>query len=444
VELPLAYRFDPSADDDGVTISVPLVVVAQIDPGELDWTIPGLLQEKIAALLHELPRHLRRDLGPVPDLARRLAERLVPFQGPMIPALARALADESCVEVPEDAFRPDAVPPYLRFTCRLMGDDGKAIAQGRDVASLWSEHGARARAAWTEGGAGSQWERKGLKAWDFGDLPSVVTRRVSGMTVRAHPSLVDRGATVDLVLLASAAAAEAATRAGTRRLLANVLSGRLSAFSPRVPGPFPLPSGEPPSRAQQEAFRARAMLRVVEHAFDLDGGAALPRSKREFDALVARGAPRIESSFRVVAELVQGVCRELESTLRALRSASKHPTAKGAIAEIRAQLERLFPEDLIAWIPFERLQHVPRYVRAAQARLERAIADPRKDAEKLSRIQPAWTAFLAKESTARDRAAALALRWSFEELRVAVFAPELKTAIAVSPATLSAEVASLR
>jgi ATP-dependent helicase HrpA len=135
---------------------------------------------------------------------------------------------------------------------------------------------------------------------------------------------------------------------------------------------------------------------------------------------------------------------ELDATLKALRSAAKHPGARGAIAEIAAQLEVLFPPDLMAWVPVGRLEHFPRYLRAVQARLGRAIADPRKDSEKLAQVAPLWAAFVAKETTARDRETATALRWSFEELRVAVFAPELKTAGPVSVSKLAADVAALR
>jgi ATP-dependent helicase HrpA len=135
---------------------------------------------------------------------------------------------------------------------------------------------------------------------------------------------------------------------------------------------------------------------------------------------------------------------ELDATLQALKSATKHPGAKAAIAEIRGQLEVLFPPDLLAWVPLARLEHFPRYLRATQARLGRAIADPRKDSEKLAQVAPLWATFVAKEKSARDRETAGILRWSFEELRVAVFAPELKTPAPVSVAKLAAEVAALR
>src|SRR5450432_3361070 len=113
VEIPLSYRFDPSAEDDGITLSLPLPLLLQLQSGELDWTIPGWHEQKITALLSELPRALRRDLGSIPDLAAALARKLVPFQSPMLPALSRAVSQAAGLEVPEEAFRLDAVPPYM-------------------------------------------------------------------------------------------------------------------------------------------------------------------------------------------------------------------------------------------------------------------------------------------------------------------------------------------
>jgi ATP-dependent helicase HrpA len=446
VRLPLTYRFDPSADDDGVTVTVPLALLPQIDPGELDWTIPAWHKEKIALLLQELPKSVRRELGSIPELSLVLSERLASFCGPMIPALSAAVGEACGVDVREASFRPDAVPPYLRLTCRIVGEGGQIVAQGREIADLWKHHGARAREVWKLSAPFAQWERAGLTSWDFGDLPPFVVRHVAGVEVRTYPALVDRGTSVDLALLESSVAAETATRAGVRRLLTltGAARGVVSAIAPRLPPPLARPNGSLLSRSEQDAFRTMLLARIIDDAFGLEKDAPLPRTRRAFEELVRANAPRIDTTFRLYADAFSRVSSELDSTLRALRSAAKHPGAKTAIAEIRAHLEELLPVDLLASAPMLRLVHVPRYLRAARARLERAIPDPRKDAEKLAAIAPLWDAFLAKHATARDREAAESLRWSFEELRVAVFAPELKTAGTVSIAKVTAAVVALR
>lgn len=443
VTLPLAYLFAPSADDDGITITIPLVLLPQIQPGELDWTIPAWQKDKIAALLHSLPRPLRRELGSIPELAKTLASQLTPFRELMVPALAAAVEEACGVNVPLTAFCPDEVAAHLRFTCRLVDEAGKVVDQGKDIVDLWTRHGARARAAWKETAPSPIWERAGLRTWDFAELPAFVERHVSGTRVRNYPALVDRGRAVDLTLLESPAAAEVATRAGVRRLLTLAAQATLSAVTPRLPAAFARSNGAAPSREETEAFRALVLQRIVDDAFRLGEGARLPRTKAAFDALLGEGTHRVDALHRRIAQAVTRASSELDGTLAALRSAEKHPGARAAIVEIRAQLVQLFPADLLAWVPLGHLEHFPRYLRAAQTRLGRAIADPRKDAEKLAPIVPLWATFLAKQAGARDRESAEALRWAFEELRVAVFAPELKTPEPTSMARLKAAVAEL-
>jgi len=442
--IPVSYRFDPSADDDGITLSVPLPLLLQLDPGELDWTIPGWHAQKIMALLAELPRALRRELGSITELSQKVAAQLQPFQGPLLPALSRVASAESGVELPESAFRLEALPPYLRLTCRVIGEGGRTVAQSRDVAELIVQHGGRAREALRRASPPAQWQRSGITSWDFGELPAFIVRRVHGAELRSYPALIDRVKSLDLSLLETERAAEMATRLGIRRLFALAAHSPLSVFAKRCPPPFALRATFLVPRAEVEAFRESFLLRVVEEAFGCVEGAALPRSKAAFDAQLAAGTPRIAPAFKALERACLAAAAELQATLRALESAAKHPSATLASAEIRAQLEQLFTHDLIETVPLARLEQFPRYLRAVQARLTRAISDPRKDADKLAPFAPLWAAFLARQSKLGDRTSAVALRWAFEELRVAIFAPELRPAAPVSVASLTQALAQLR
>jgi ATP-dependent helicase HrpA len=443
VELPVTYRFEPSAEDDGITLSVPLILLPQLEHGSLDWTIPGWHEEKLAALCDELPRALRRDLGDVRALARAIAPKLRPFSGAMIPALARAIREETDVVVPEEAFRTDVVAPYLRLTCKVLDVDGNVVAQSRDVGALLERFGARARAVLNTKAPASSWEREGITSWDFEELPPFVLRRVANHEVRSYPTLVDRGSSVAIELAESEGAAAAAMRAGVRRLVMIAVRPALSAITPRLPAAFARPNGAPTSRAETEAFRAMLTARIVDAAFRLEDQ-ALPRTKSEFDALVTAGRPRVDPAFQVFSEALRPIATELDKTVKALASAKKHPSGRLAVDDIQAQLEELLLPGWLDGIPFGRLEHLPRYLRAAQARLQRAIADPRKDADKHAPFAPLWKSFLAKRGAARDEEAKAVLRWSFEELRVAIFAPELRTPVPVSVAKVAAALSALR
>jgi ATP-dependent helicase HrpA len=325
-----------------------------------------------------------------------------------------------------------------------VGEDGRAIAVSKDLNALWKEHGRRAREAWQLAVPAPRWERTRITSWDFGDLEPFVTRRVAGTEFRAYPAIVDRQTSVDLTLMETASAAEVATFAGVRRLLALAASGTLSAIEPRIPPAFAHADGSAPSRAENDAFRAIVSARIVDDAFRLGVDGPVARTKRQFEEVLTAGRPRVDASFGRFAQAITRASTELEATLRALRSASKHPTAKNAIVDIRAHLGMLFPRDLLEWVLPVRLDHFPRYLRAVQARLGRAIADPRKDSEKWAPVAPLWAVFVERHGAVRDREAARDLQWSFEELRVAIFAPELKTPVPVSVERVRAELAALR
>jgi ATP-dependent helicase HrpA len=444
VEIPLSYRFDPSAENDGITLSLPLPLLLQLEPGELDWTIPGWHEQKITALLSELPRALRRELGSIPALAAAVAAQLRPFQGPLLPALSRVASQISGSDLPEEAFRLDAVPPYMRLTCRLVGEGGRTVAESRDVAALFRQYGSEARAAFARSAPAAHWQRTGVTQWDFGELPEFVVRRVGGVELRSYPALIDRQKSVDLSLLESARAAEAATRRGVRRLLALAAKNPLSVYGKQVPAPFARRSGFLASRAEIEAQREIFLERVVEEAFECSDAALIPRNRAAFEGILAAGVPRIAAAFKRIERAVALAAAELQTTLRALDGAAKHPSGTAASAEIRTQVELLFPENALATVALGRLEHYPRYLRAAQARLIRAVSDPRKDADKLAPFAPLWLAFLNKHSLAADREAAHSLRWSFEELRVAIFAPELKPALPVTLASVQLALSTLR
>ena len=455
-DITATYKFDPSADDDGVTLTVPFVLLPQLDPGELEWTIPGWQVDKIIALLQDLPKATRKeiaDLGTMVDVARTLAKELTPFSGSMVAALAKTLSARTDARITPDLLRPDIVQNYLRFYYRVLGENGSVVAEGRDLGALQERFGSRARAALKSAEppaatATRSWERTGIVAWDFGTLPPFLVRRVANVDIRTYPAIVDQGKAVDLTLLESAPAAEEATRKGVRRLYMLAARRELSAIAPRLPRALtpPPPNTSLLTRAFNEAFQVRLLARIVDAAFGLEGDLPSPRTKEAFEAQLRAGLPKIDGLFRVFTSILSIVSLELDKTLEALRAASKHPSGRAAITEIGAQVAALVPEDLIAWIPLSRLEHYPRYLKAAQTRLSRAVIDPPKDAEKLAPIAALWTSFQnaqIKKKASLEAAQVREIRWLFEELRVATFAQELKTPVPVSVKRIAERIAAL-
>jgi ATP-dependent helicase HrpA len=266
---------------------------------------------------------------------------------------------------------------------------------------------------------------------------------VQGTELRSYPALVDRGSNVDLVLLESQSAAERASRAGIERLLRLLAQKPLAALSKRRPPPFPRGDGVPNARTAVEAFHEQLEGRVLREAFGLQGSAPLPRTQTAFLALGGFGLPRIDVAFDRLAKAIAGASAALDQTYRALKASASQPSGTHAARDLRGQLEALFPPDLLDTLELERLEQLPRYLKAAQQRLARAIVDPRKDAEKNAPLAPLWQQFVERRPQLRDSVGAARWRWAFEELRVAVFAPELRAASAPSVANLAAALSAL-
>lgn len=433
VSLPLRYLFDPTQDNDGVTVSVPLALVPRLDAAVFEWTIPAWHETKTYELLLRLPKGVQRTLGVSPELVRTLAQRMLPFQGSIVTALERAVRDVTGVSLPDRSVRPDLLPGYLRFTVEIVGKDDKVLAQGRDVAALFESFGAKAREVLTEHEPTSSWRRTTVRAWDFGALPMSVTEVVLGKAVKVYPALRDLGDGVELCVMPTPEEAESVSQRGVRRLVA-LANERLATtlaknnlgrdFDPLSADMSPLG----PSKTQKEAFARVVLDCAINEVVRLE---RVPRSVHEFTELVRRYNPQLEKAMPQVLGAVKAINVELRETRAALVAASKQPSGAKAVRDMQAQLTALFPSDLLQHTSVAQLLHVPRYLKGIRVRLGRALADPRKDAAKHEPFAVVWQLFLTRKDTMppheRER-----LRWAFEELRIALFAPELKPAFAVS------------
>ncbi len=456
--LPLRYVFDPARDDDGITVTLPLVLVPQIRAGELDGTVPGALREKVYTLLRDLSKGIQRDLkaaysaeaDPLYALATAVARRIAPLTQsgkpiaePFLPALSAAIEIEADVHVPPSAFRLEFLPPFQRLLLRIVDGKGKVVGEGRDADALLERFGMEARAAFRAAAPVVPQAKAGLTAWTFGDLLPHVVRQVGGATVRSYPALVDRETSVEFALLEAGDAAELATRGGVRRLVLIAHRLQISSISARLPRPLTVRTGLLP-KSFEDAARRALLHRIVDEAYRLDDG-PIPRNKTDFDALLNAGIGRLQSVFQQWHAAIGAAALELTKALTAMQSAAKHPGAKLALGDLHEQLTRMLPEDLYAHVPFAVLQQFPRYFRAMPLRLGRAITDPRKDSAKLEPLTPALAAFVKKRAASKTPNALAwhALRWDLEELRVAIFAPELKNPYPVSLAKWTAALAAL-
>ncbi|MEO8700943.1 MAG: ATP-dependent RNA helicase HrpA [Kofleriaceae bacterium] len=410
--LPLAYRFDPGADDDGITVSVPLAMLPQLDPEVLMWTIPGWHQTKLRELLDTLPKATRKALMPLDELAHKLASELRPFDGAMLPAVERAIHLHTGERIARDAWDLRALPAYLSLSFRIVDERDKMIAEGRDLGELQRALGRRATELWSRAPR-AQHERTGVKTWDFEALPATVTLDVGGRKLLAYPALVDAEHSIDVRLLESPAAAVAASRAGLRRLF--LLNSGTSIGKLETPLP-----------ASLAQVKRAIVLRALDEAFRTD---ELPVSRAAFADRLRDGRTQLPDALGQLVRLAVELYGELASVRAAMKPLVSRPgVTRAAIEDIQSQLDHLVPADLMQTTAPARLGHITRYLKAITVRLQRLSHDPQKDQQKAAQVAPFWQRYQQLPESS-DRAE---LGWLLEEFRVQTFAPELKTAVPIS------------
>ena len=432
--LPLTYRFEPGEDDDGITATVPLALLPQLDPAVLAWTIPGWHEAKLSALLESLPKALRKALAPLDDLARGLAAQLRPFEGAMLPALERAIHERTGERVPRDAWDLASLPAYLTLSFRVVDERDKVVGHGRDLVELQRALGHRAKELWATAPR-ERYERSGLKAWDLDALPAQVALDVGGRRLLAYPALVDAETAVDVRLLESPAAAAEATREGLRRLFLLQLGTTLGKLEAQLPGS--LAQGALVAAGASLTPRRQIVLRTLDEAFRLTDPELVPRNKAAFQDRLAEGRGELPVVLAQLGLVAVELAAELDKVRAALKAlAGKPGVARAVVDDIQGQLSHLAPPDLMRATPIARLGHITRYLKAIQVRLQRQSHDPQKDQQKAAQVAPFWQSYLTRRDELRTKGRPLAelaeLGWLIEEFRVQTFAPELKTAVPVS------------
>jgi ATP-dependent helicase HrpA len=428
----LRYRFDPGHEDDGVSALIPLHVLNQLPEEAFEWLVPGLLDEKVAALVRSLPKNLRVHFVPVPDAVARVLPLLERGRGSLYAQLADALLRTGGVPVPRDAFREDLLPPHLRMNFVLLDDSDKVIARSRSLAAMREKHA----------GASQQHYAKqsqlttGARTWEFGDLPERQEIAAGGRGQLGYPALVDEGESVGLRVFATPAEARISHERGVARLIRLVMARDFKLYrrdlAVNVQGELvyrglaqhPLLN---PDLIAGRDLRDDLLDRVVISVF-LEGRDPI-RSGAAFDARVAELRGQLGLAAQEISRTVQTALERLGRIHTALAKASAP-----AAADIRSQLAWLTPAGFLLTTPRERLQEFPRYLQAIEQRLEKLGRDVGRDAQLVAQIVPIETRYRARVKTERGLIppGTDEFRWMLEEFRVSLFAQQLGTRSRIS------------
>ncbi|MBW4718227.1 ATP-dependent RNA helicase HrpA [Saccharothrix obliqua] len=428
IELPLTYRFEPGAPVDGVTVRLPLPALTTMPDDALSWQVPGLRTDLVIALIRSLPKPVRRNFVPVPDVANAALSRIDPDE-PLLPALERELRALTGVVVPREEWQLDQVPEHLKLTFQVVDEDDRQLASGKDLGALKQQ--LRGQLRETLAAAAANLTRTGLTTWDLDELPKTVRRQRSGIVVTAYPALVDKGDSVAVEILDTPGRQEVAMRRGTRRLLLLTVPSPVKSLQRGLTNAEKLTLTRNPHGGVAPLL-ADCIAAAVDHLVTSAGGPAWN----------AKGFARLTDYVRkYLGETVFDVVREVRNVLDAAQDVElRLGRVKGAVFEesvsdIRAQLAGLVHNGFVTGAGAARLSDIHRYLQGIARRVDKLTENVRRDRDWMERVHQVHAEYrdLRAQLPADEPHPELdEVRWMIEELRLSYFAQTIPTRYTVS------------
>ncbi|MFM0369713.1 ATP-dependent RNA helicase HrpA [Paraburkholderia aspalathi] len=482
VEMALTYHFEPGSPRDGVTLAVPLYALNQVDARRCEWLVPGMLKEKTQLLLKSLPQKLRRHCVPLPEFAAGFVER---HSGPrfgaggLLETLIADVREQTQVAMKQSDFKLETLTPHLFMNFKVVDEHGRQLAMGRNMSQLRAELGGQAQqhfqkiasgaagvaladagggggvavgaqaggaagavsggasrgkgtaasspqTASQDGAAGTALYEK-LTTWNFGKLPELLEIRRGGQTLFGYPALVDRGTHCDVEVFDSPDEAARIHRAGLRRLFALQLKEPIKYLEKNLPGLREMAMQLMP-RGTQEELRDQLIDTALDRACLQD---PLPADDVSFHTRRDEGRSRLTLLAQEIARLVGQILTEYATVTKKLVQAKSFAAAH---ADMQNQLDGLIGKRFVVDTPYAQLAHFPRYLKGIALRIDKLKADSARDARQFAEFHPLLQNYqraLAQRGGVLDPRLS-EFRWLLEELRISLFAQELRTPMPVS------------
>ena len=429
IDVPLKYRFEPGHALDGITATVPLALLNKLDAADFDWLVPGMIRDKVVFAFKALPKNWRRSLTPPTEHVTRFLETEGGAGGRFSDAVARYASRAAGAPLALEQAAAIEFPPHLRCNYRVVDESGRELAGGRDLAALKAELGEAAQLTFGETSTGI--ERKDIRTWDFGELPQTLTFTRAGRKVTGYPALVDEGEAVAIQLFDVEVAARAAMRAGVVRLTRLMLKEQLRQLDKNLRG-FEQAALQLRAVAGPDALRADLIAAICDRAFI--GDDELPRGLKAFEDQVKRARTRLPAVSEAACRIFATIAAEHHQLALALVAAKGNVVR--AANDVRAQSQRLIHQGFFTATPWPQLAQLPRYLQAMRLRLAKFPANAERDAKHAASIAQLWGRYETRLDQQRKASAVdprlAEFRWHIEELRVSLYAQELKTPYPVS------------
>jgi ATP-dependent RNA helicase HrpA len=424
----LAYRFEPGHPMDGVTMNVPLALLNQVDEAVIDWLVPGMIREKVGWALKALPKRIRTQLVPVQEHTTKFLGEARPGERTVKEAVLAYASRVAGERLANDVWSKDDPPAHLAMNVRVVDEAKRELAMGRDLGELRKRLGEAASLTLAKAQPGM--EREGIMAWDLGDLPEQVTFRRGNQTLTGYPALLDEGTSVALRLMDTRDKALEAHRGGVKRLMALDLKEQVRQLERGLPG-FNALALKFNATIPADPLKADLLEAIVDRAFI--GEDELPRTHKAFEEQKKRAKARLPAVAETAARHAAAIGDASQQFLQTLAQSA----ALGRLAqEVKGIREKLVYPGFLSRTPWERLEHLPRYLKGYALRLQKYRIGAERDQKHAGTVATLWNNYEARLKADRDagrREPKLEeFRWLIEELRVSLFAQELRTPQPVS------------
>ncbi|CAG2126699.1 hypothetical protein LMG31506_00127 [Cupriavidus yeoncheonensis] len=436
VDMGLTYHFEPGSHRDGVTLAVPLYALNQLRPERAEWLVPGMIKEKVHLLLKSLPQKLRRHCVPLPDYAASFVMRHPFGEGELIDVLIADIREQTGTVVRRADFKPETLSAHHFMNFKVVDEHGRQLDMGRNLAQLRAELGGQAQQSFQniaarDVPAAEAGQYEGLTSWSFGELPDLLEIRKGSQTLFGYPALVDKGTHCDVEVFDDPQEAERIHHAGLRRLFALQLREPVKFIEKNIPGLQQM-AMQYMTLGTQEMLREQIVLLALERACLQ---APLPRNDAEFSVRKDEGRARLSLLAQEIARLAGTILAEYAGLPRKLLQAKSFGTA---YADMEGQLGRLVGKQFLIDTPYAQLVHFPRYLKGIAMRVDKLKGDPARDTQRMQEMAPLLQQWQRAEKQLRTQGKGAAdarldeFRWMLEELRIALFAQELRTPVPMS------------
>ena len=437
LSIELQYRFEPGHDEDGVTAIIPVHQLNQITNQPFEWLVPGLLEEKVTALIKGLPKQLRKYFVPVPQTAQDCLIIEPDFKGSLYEWMSTRLRKLTGESIPLTEWDSDKLSDHLKMNYRVVDEKGGSIGYGRNLKELQNQYTEKAGDSFDQIAA-DELNFTGYIQWAFDDLPETYEFIQKGQSFVGFPAIIDEGDAVGVRIFDTRSKADLAHKEGLIRLFqlqARKDSQYVVKNLPRSPAVGinynNLPKHPLLKERTEGSFKEDMLFAILSTTFVEEGSI---RTQDAFDDSLKNNKQHLMSFSNEMGKTVVDIMERFS----AIRSQLKQPRIQKEMADdINNQLSLLIYAGFIRHLPLSQLKALPRYLKAIEYRLDKQ----KNETQQMQELNQYWKRYWGEVEKQSKKEIVIPeqdkFRWDLEEFRISLFAQQIKTAYPISAKRLN-------